>query len=170
MCWIRLRIFLPVVHALMGVVLLGACLAAPRNSTESLLAEYKAATCLPLTTNLEIWPRTTRSWNATVTLKDGSKVTVKAATMPGGLVTVSYPASGQQFVAANAGDYVYPYDIRIDNQNDRLYIVASGLAGGIWSRTVLFEYDLAEHRETARRGVRDKDLPKACPGPAESNR
>lgn len=166
---IRLRTVLPVVLAFIGVALLGVCLAAARSSTESLLAKYKGATCLPLMVNSGISPPDTRAWNATVTTKNGSEVTVNAATMPGGIVTVTYLASGQRFIAANAGDYVYPYDIRIDNQNDRLYVVASGLAGGIWSRTVLFEYDLQEHRETARRGVRDKDLPKACPGPAQPN-
>jgi hypothetical protein len=83
-------------------------------------------------------------------------------------VTVTDLGSGARFIAANAGDYVYPYDVRVDKQNDRLYVIASGLAGGIWQRTVLFQYDLRMHRQTARRGVRDKDLPKACPGPSES--
>jgi hypothetical protein len=141
-----------------GAVLLDGCFAAPSGSTKSLLANYKAAACIS--------PRkldsATRIWDAEITITNGSKVTVKAASMVGGLVTVTYPASGEQVVAANAGDYVYPFDIRINNQNDQLYIVASGLAGGIWQRTVLFEYDLRARRQIARHGVKDKDLPTAC--------
>jgi len=83
------------------------------------------------------------------------------------MVTVTYLASGEHFVAANVGDYVYPYDIRINNQNGRLDILASGVAGGIWERTVLFEYDLRARREIAQRGVTYKDLPAAC---SEENR
>jgi hypothetical protein len=167
---ISLRSLLPGIHTLGKVLLFGGCLAASVEASESLIAKYKSATCLPLETNPRILPRGTRSWNATVTLKDGSKVRVNAATMPGGRVTVTYLSSEGMVVAANAGDYVYPYDIRIDSRNDRLYIAASGLAGGIWMRTVLFEYDLRERRQTAHRGVKDKDMPSACPGPAETDR
>jgi hypothetical protein len=95
-------------------------------------------------------------------MTNGSKVAINAASMVGGMVTVKYLASGEQLIAANAGDYVYPNDIRINNLADRLYIVASGLAGGLWQRTVLFEYDLHAHLQIARHGVRDKDLPTAC--------
>lgn len=155
----------PVTHVLVATTLMGGSLgAAPRESTRSLVAKYRLATCAPLTINPHISPRSTRSWNADLTLWNGSKVVVQAAAMPGGIVTVTHPSTGERFVAAAAGDYVYPDDIRIDRQTDRLYIIASGLAGGLWSRTVLFEYDLRSQRQTARRGVKDKDLPKACPG------
>jgi hypothetical protein len=157
-------------YTLVQLLLLCACLPGAGDAADSLIAKYKAATCLPLESNPRTLPRSTRSWNATITLKDGSKATVKAAAMPGGSVTVTYLSSGSVVVAADAGDYVYPYDIRIDTENDRLYVVASGLAGGIWMRTVLFEYDLGKHRQTAHHGVKDKDLPKACPGLAEKDR
>jgi hypothetical protein len=78
---------------------------------------------------------------------------------------VFYPATGQTFVAANAGDYVYPSDVRMNTQNDLLYIMARGLAGGIWQRTYLFEYDLGQHGLLTRRRVKDSALPDACPDP-----
>jgi hypothetical protein len=161
---IPLQTSLPLAYVFVGVVLLDGCHAASRDSTESLLTKYKAATCI----NPRKVDRATRIWNAEITMMNGSKVAIEAASMVGGLVTVTYLASGERLVAANAGDYVYPYDIRINNQHDRLYIVASGLAGGIWQRTVLFEYDLKVRRQTARHGVKDKDLPTACS--EESNR
>jgi hypothetical protein len=155
--------FRQVTHALLVNAILGSSLGAgPKESTKSLLARYKAATCVPSA-------RTPyRSWDAELAVSNGSKVVIKAAEIPGGLVMVTDLGSGDQFVAANAGDYVYPHDIRIDKQRDLLYIIASGLAGGLWWRTVLFEYDLRSHQRTARRRIKDKGLPKACPGPSES--
>jgi hypothetical protein len=159
-----IRAMILVIFTLTGV-------AARQESTKSLIEQYKTATCLPITTSPYVpEDKKTRFWDTTVVLRDGSTVTVKAATMTGGVVNLIYLVSGQQYVAANAGDYVYPTDIRIDTQHDRLYVVASGLAGGIWHRTVLFEYDLRERRQTARRGVKDRDLPNECPGPADTNR
>jgi hypothetical protein len=159
-------IFRQVTSALLINAVLGSSLgAAPKVSTQSLLTMYNAAACIPPTISPNILPKTTRSWHAELALSDGSKILIKAAEMPGGLVTVTDLSSGERFVAANAGDYVYPDDIRIDKRDDRLYVIARGLAGGIWRRTVLFQYNLQAHRQTARRGVRGKDLPKACPGP-----
>jgi hypothetical protein len=151
------------------ILLFACCVAVPLGASESLIEKYRAASCLPLDANSGILPRSTRAWNTTVTLVDGSKVRVNAAAMPGGIVKVTYPSSGKTFVAADAGDYVYPDDIRIDSQTDRLYIVASGLAV-FWWRTVLFEYDLRVHRQTAHRGVKSKNLPAPCPAPAQCDR
>jgi hypothetical protein len=163
---IRFPISLPRIHILAQLLLLVGSL----EASQSLIEKFKAATCLPLDTNSGILPRSTRAWNTTVTLRDSSKVTVRAAAIPGGSVGVTYLSSGKRFIAADAGDYVYPYDIRIDNQNDRLYIAARGLAGGLWWRTVLFEYDLRAHLQTAHGGVKFKNLPNACSAPAQSDR
>ncbi len=156
-------------HSILGIAVLNGCVAAPWKKSGPLLAKYKAATCLPLTISPAM-PRKTRSWQAEVTIANGSRIVVEAAAIPGGYVTVRYLDTSEKVIAANAGDYVYPYDIRINRQTDRLYVVASGLAGGIWQRTVLFEYDLRARRQTAKRGVNDKDLPEGCPAPASSNK
>jgi hypothetical protein len=66
-------------------------------------------------------------------------------------------------VAANAGDYVYPSDVRINTPDDLLYVKASGLAGGIRHQTWLFEYDLRGPRLVARQEVVDEALPAECP-------
>jgi hypothetical protein len=68
-------------------------------------------------------------------------------------------------VAANAGDYVYPGDVRMNAQGNLLYVKASGLAGGIWQQTWLFEYDLRAERLVARQQVVDDALPCECPEP-----
>ena len=105
----------------------------------------------------------TRTWDATLTLTDGSKVVVSGGQLPGGRITVRYLATGRELEAANAGDYVYPSDVRLDPQNNHLYVKASGLAGGIWSETWLFEYDLRGQRLVARRKVVNDALPTECP-------
>jgi hypothetical protein len=99
-----------------------------------------------------------------LSLRDGSQVIVSGLRLPGGWIEVSYPATGQKFVAAKVGDYVYPSDVRIDAQNDLLYVKATGLVGGISQRTYLFEYDLRQHRLLTRRRVKGA-LPEECPDP-----
>jgi hypothetical protein len=59
-------------------------------------------------------------------------------------------------VAADAEDYVYPSDVRVSNQNDLLYIKASGLAGGVNHETWLFEYDLRNQHLVTRERVSDE--------------
>lgn len=74
-----------------------------------------------------------------------------------------YVATAREVEAANAGDYVYPSDVRLDARNDVLYVKAAGLAAGIWSETWLFEYDLRAQRQLARRRVVNDVLPPECP-------
>lgn len=107
-------------------------------------------------------PRT-RVWATSLTLTDGSKVTVSGSQMPGGRIDLHYSTSDQDSVAANAGDYVYPSDVRRDVQRDNLYVKASGLAGGLSHETWLFEYDLKGQRQIARQLVADDVLPAECP-------
>jgi hypothetical protein len=83
--------------------------------------------------------------------------------MPGGRINVRDPTSGRESVAADAGDYVYPSDVRLNAQKDRLYVKASGLAAGIWQETWLFEYDLHSQRLVDCRKVANEDLPAECP-------
>ena len=79
-------------------------------------------------------------------------------------MVVSYPATGQQYIAAKPYDYVYPIQIRIDVENDVLYVAANVLAGGFWDQTWLFAFDLRERKQTARRKIRYKDQPAGCSG------
>jgi hypothetical protein len=83
--------------------------------------------------------------------------------MVGGRITATYPGDGQAVIVANAGDYVYPYDVRFDRPADRLYVATGGLAGGLVTRYFLFEYDLHERRLLAKRRVNQRDLPVMCP-------
>lgn len=81
----------------------------------------------------------------------------------GGRITARYVTTGRELEAANAGDYVYPRDVRFNAQTNLLFVKASGLAGGITHETWLFEYDLIGQRLIERRRVADSALPTECP-------
>jgi hypothetical protein len=132
-------------------------------SDDPIVARYQAATCLPFL-SLPVGRPFYHQWKTTLSLRNGSQVTVSGAHMPDGRIDVFYPATGQTFVAT-PGDYVYPNRVRVDAQKDLLYVEASGLAGGSLQRTYLFEYDLRRHRLLARRRVPDSVLFKYCPDP-----
>jgi len=126
-----------------------------------IVERFRAATCVPYLSHPRISPKT-REWDHTLTLRNGSKVIVSGAAMVGGRVVVRYSPSGEAYVAANAGDYVYPEEVRFDSESALLYIEAAKLAGGLWDRTVLFEYDLRNRRLITSRGVQDSALPPSC--------
>jgi hypothetical protein len=83
--------------------------------------------------------------------------------MPGGRITARYVTTGRELEATNAGDYVYPSDVRFNAQTNLLFVKSSGLAGGITHETWLFEYDLLGQRLIERRRVADGALPTECP-------
>lgn len=131
-------------------------------SKDPIIDRYKVAACIsPSTSQAAVGPHT-REWDTELTLNNGSRVIVRGAQMPGGRINVRYIATGREMEAANAGDYVYPSDVRLNAQNDLLYVKASGLAAGIWSETWLFEYDLRGQRLVARRHVLNDALPPNC--------
>jgi len=84
--------------------------------------------------------------------------------MPGGRIDLRYTPDGQEVVAANAGDYIYPSDVRVDHRGERLYIKASGQPAAFGGpQTWLFEFDLGQRRRTARVRVDPTVLPQECP-------
>ena len=46
--------------------------------------------------------------------------------MPGGQIDVRYLSDGKDVLAANAGDYIYPADVRFEPTSGLLYVKASG--------------------------------------------
>jgi hypothetical protein len=145
-----------------------ACnLIAPPTSNAPIIKKYEAAECIPFSVNPKVSPDT-REWDSELRLRDGTEILVRGAQMPGGRIAVFYPAEGREVVAANAGDYVYPSDVRLDVQNDLLYVKAHGLAGGLSEQTWLFEYDVRGHRVLESRQIKNGILPPECEGPAHS--
>jgi hypothetical protein len=100
-----------------------------------------------------------------MTTAAGTAFNVRGAQMVGGRIVVRYQPSGPEVVAADAGDYVYPSDVRINEAKTILVVEASGLAAGIWHETWLYEYDLEAHRELSKTLVDPSVLPEACAMP-----
>lgn len=124
---------------------------------------YKAAACITVSANRRVGGPHTREWETPVILSDGSKVTLVGYQMPGGRITAHYKATGRETGSGNAGDYVYPSDVRFNAQTNLLFVKASGLAGGINHETWVFEFDLLGQRLVERRRVADNTLPTECP-------
>ena len=106
----------------------------------------------------------TRAWGYTLKTRDGVAVHISGAEMPGGRIDVRYMPGGKNEVAADAGDYIYPADVRLDAATDHLYIKASGVPavfGG--PQTWLFEYDLNKRGQIGRARVDPGVLPPECP-------
>src|SRR5579863_2554269 len=95
-----------------------------------IIEAYRAAACVPVFANRKLQGPHTREWQTALTLSDGSKVMVMGAQIPGGRITVRNLTTGRESEAANAGDYIYPSDVRFNAQNNFLFVKASGLAGG----------------------------------------
>jgi hypothetical protein len=126
-----------------------------------LIDRYNAAECVPVVYGPGITPPT-RAWDTTVTTRAGVVVHVKGEDMVFGRIVVKYASDGEVKVAVNAGDYIYPEDVRLDASTGRLYVRARGIAVLDGEQTWLFEYDLNRRRETGRNRVDEKVLPQLC--------
>ena len=123
---------------------------------------YRNSTCIPVQFGPGMTPPT-RAWDFTMTTKKGLTVRILGATMPGGVITVRYIPEGTEIVAANAGDYIYPADVRVDSGKDTLFIKASGTTAAFSQpQTWLFEYDLNNRQQIARSRVDPSVFPEEC--------
>jgi hypothetical protein len=140
----------------------------PALSSGPILTKYGSAACIPFSAIQHSFPDHVREWDTPLTLRDGAQVTVKGIDSVSGNVTVFYPATGRVVVAADPNDYIYPSDVRLDAQNELLYVKAEGLAVLDGDQTWLFEFDFRKQRIMQRTRVRNGILPMECPEPPHS--
>jgi hypothetical protein len=129
----------------------------------ALLESYRAADCIPVAIAPDIRPAT-RAWDHTLSDRAGTDIRVSGVQTVGGRIALKYLADATQVIAADAWDYIYPSDVRVDHAKERLYIKAAGTPvafGGF--QTWLFEYDLEQRRQTTRVQVDPSLLPPECP-------
>jgi len=126
-----------------------------------LIDAYSKAECIPVEADLG-HQESTRRWDYTIKTAQGG-VRLFGAQMPGGRINASYAANREDVVAADAGDYIYPEDVRVDHSLGRVYIKASGVPVFGESETWLFGYDVAKKRQLQRARVDPKVLPQDCP-------
>jgi hypothetical protein len=90
-------------------------------------------------------------------------VQIRGVQAPGGRIDIQFLNDGATLVAADAGDYVYPDDVRVDSASGLLYVRANGRrAVGGKPETWLFEYDLRQRRSLRRSRVALAVLPRTC--------
>src|SRR5579863_3715643 len=129
--------------------------------TGALIDKYSRAECLPVVPGRVAGPPT-RTWED-VLRTDGSSVQVSGAQIPGGRISLKYLAESKEVVAADAGDYIYPADVRFDPVTELLYVKASGIPAAFGGpQTWLFEYDLRQQQQTGRAKVDPSVLPQEC--------
>jgi hypothetical protein len=87
---------------------------------------YANADCIPVRFGPGITPPT-RAWDYNVTTSNGLTAHISGAEMPGGRIDVKYLFDGSEIVAADAGDYIYPADVRLDSKSGTIFVKASGV-------------------------------------------
>lgn len=144
--------------ALLAVFSLAACDRPIRSG--AIIDQYAKAECIPVTNGSGSPART---WDYVLRIREAMSVHVFGRATPGGRIDVEYLTDGRDEVAANAGDYIFPADVRFDRFSSRLYVKAAGVPAIGRSQTWLFEYDILGRRLIQRVRVDRKVLPSECP-------
>ena len=82
------------------------------------------------------------TWDQTIIFGDGRSVQVFGHDGPGGSISFKYSDDSEPKQIVGSWDYVYPCEIRYNQDTQRIYIRQSGLSGGMFKEIVLYEYDL----------------------------
>jgi hypothetical protein len=157
----NMRAVQPSIRCALISISIAAVSCAPAVRAGLIIEHYRAALCVEPSIAAGVSPPT-RGWNAVLTTAAGAKVNVRGAEMVSGRIVVRYQPDGPEVVAADAGDYVYPSDVRINEARTILVVKATGLAGGIRHETWLYEYDLEGQRQLSRVRVDPTVLPDEC--------
>jgi hypothetical protein len=145
---------------LLILAMLSACTRTIRRG--AIIDAYNAAECIPVQFGPGISPPT-RAWDYSIATRQGITVRVSGAEMPGGRIDVRYLPDGTDIVAADAGDYIYPADVRLDRSRDKLYSKASGIPAAFGGpQTWLYEFDLNSRQQIGRARVDPTVLTKEC--------
>jgi hypothetical protein len=148
---------------LLLAVPLAGC-ATPRRQ-HPVIDRYRAAACLPVLAGSQP-AAPSRQWDVVVRPSGGSEVRLSGYQAVNGAIVARDERTGRTHVVANAGDYVYPADVRASRDFRHVYVKAAGLAGGMWHETWLFEYDLGGYRQVGKVRVDPTVLPPECPAGA----
>ena len=157
---LRMRNIAIVAFMLLISGMLSACTRTIRSG--AIIEGYNGARCIPVQFGPGITPPT-RAWDYSAATSRGITVHISGAEMPGGRIDVRYLPDGTNIVAADAGDYIYPADVRLDQSHDKLFSKASGIPAAFGGpQTWLFEFDLNSRQQIGRARVDPTVLTKEC--------
>lgn len=127
-----------------------------------IISGYEIAECVPVERGPGI-AAPARVWDYQLVTPKGVTVQISGAQVPGGQIDLRYQSDGTEVVAANAGDYIYPADVRFDKQKERLFVKASGVPAAFGGpQTWLFDFDLSRRQQIGRIRVDPAVLPEEC--------
>jgi hypothetical protein len=138
-------------------ILATACACRVSTADHPLVRAYLGAEPVTPTWRTDITPPVP-TWSAEVEL-GGVAVTVSASGCIGGRFVARYSDERDARSVFTPGDYVYPAELRVARREHVVYGRASGPAGGIWSVTKVFAYDLDRRRLLASAEVDPAVLP-----------
>ncbi|MGA2230801.1 MAG: hypothetical protein ABSH22_07870 [Tepidisphaeraceae bacterium] len=119
-----------------------------KEENQRVVAAFSAAQLLSPVPKDEMKPGEPRTWDQKLQLANGIQVRIEAMDCAGGNVTATYADDQKWLEVANAGDYVYPKEIRINPATERLFVLAEGVAMPFgWHDTQLFEFDLRMRKQ-----------------------
>jgi hypothetical protein len=110
------------------------------------------------TWNARIYPPVV-SWDQKVDLGCGLTFVVLADEFVEGRFEAKLPNESTTRTMVIPGDYVYPCAIRINHDSKRMYFKASGLVGGLYPETRIYEYDPLKWQLVSMIVVDQKILP-----------
>ena len=127
-----------------------------------LITGYEVAECIPVHVGSGNAPPA-RSWDYSLATSSGQVIHISGAQMPGGRIDLQYQSDAADVVAADAGDYIYPADVRVDKAKSRLFVKASGVPAAFGGPQVwLFEFDLAHRKQIDHARIDPAALPNEC--------
>ena len=150
-----MRIAVPIIALVVGCSPVTAPVSSPDHP---LVKSFIAAQSLTPNWNKNIYP-SVHNWDQTIELGNGLTFQILAYESVGGRFEGKYSDERAIRTIAVPGDYIYPCDIRVDLAKKHLFCKASGLAGGIYHETVIFEYDLLGRKVVDKIRVDPKLLP-----------
>lgn len=86
-----------------------------------LIDRYTAATCIALSSGAM------REWNTTLRPGPAREVRIIGHQRVSGMVVARDERTGEEHMVANAGDYIYPADVRTSPDFGRVFVKADGL-------------------------------------------
>ena len=119
---------------------------------------FLAARSIEPNWNPSIYPPV-HNWDQSLNLHNGLSFSIKAYQCVGGKFEGRYSDEPDFKIIATPGDYIYPCDIRIDNDSKYLFCKASGWAAGIFQETIIFQFDLQKRKIFQRVIVDPRILP-----------
>jgi hypothetical protein len=148
--------------AIFAMIAIGGC--ARPIGTGEVIDRYRRAECIPVAYDNPTLPYPVKVWHYILNTPKGTTVKIMGQAIPGGRIELVYLPNDGGGITADAGDYIYPADVRFDRTSEHVYVKASGRPAAFGGeQTWLFKLDLQQRRQVQKVRVEPRVLPEECP-------